>query len=344
MNEKTGVRVGIYQDLRNPPPWHRPWKQFYGQALERIEFAEQAGIDTVWCTEHHFFEDGYLPQPLTWSAAVAARTTKIGIGTAIVIAPLHKPIEVAEQAALVDQMSGGRFQLGLGVGYVAREFEHFDADMSRRFLLAEEHAAEIRRLLDGGILSPQRAQESIPMWFGGFGPRSARIAGRLGAGLLQLDLALLPHYRKALAQNDHAPSTEKMGGLVNMIVAHDPERAWAQIRPHLAWQWGTYARAGLEGVETAGSAALRDVTADIDPESMRSEGPVMNAPAFDVVTPEEAIRRLEEWLDGAPVSEIYFWDSIAAMPDQLVQEHIELLATKVKPALAGLRNAATGIA
>ena len=63
------MRVGIYTDLRNPPGWRRPWAEHYARTMDRIAEAERLGADSVWVTEHHFFEDGYLPQPLTMAAA-----------------------------------------------------------------------------------------------------------------------------------------------------------------------------------------------------------------------------------------------------------------------------------
>ena len=80
------MKVGLFFDLRNPPEWRRPWTEHYARTLELIEGAEAKGADAVWFSEHHFFEDGYLPQPLTMAAAVAARTTRVRIGTAITVA------------------------------------------------------------------------------------------------------------------------------------------------------------------------------------------------------------------------------------------------------------------
>ncbi len=74
----------------------------------------------------------------------------------------------------------------------------------------------------------------------------------------------------------------------------------------------------------------------IDPEALRSKGPQMTIPSFDVVTPEDAVERLRTWLAPMPVSQVYFWDSIAGMDDDLVEDHLQLLATKVKPAIADL--------
>jgi alkanesulfonate monooxygenase SsuD/methylene tetrahydromethanopterin reductase-like flavin-dependent oxidoreductase (luciferase family) len=82
------MKVGLYFDLRNPAQWARPWPAFYRGTLDLVVEAERLGIDSVWFSEHHFFSDGYLPQPLTMAAAVAA-PTRVGIGTAIVVAPLH---------------------------------------------------------------------------------------------------------------------------------------------------------------------------------------------------------------------------------------------------------------
>src|SRR5262245_58413988 len=116
------MRLGIYFDLRNPAEWQRSPSALYRGTLDLVDEAERLGIDSVWFSEHHFFEDGYLPQPLTMAAAVAARTSRVGIGTAIIAAPLHKPIEIAEQAAVVDIISDGRLTIGVGAGYVQKEF------------------------------------------------------------------------------------------------------------------------------------------------------------------------------------------------------------------------------
>lgn len=76
------MRIGIYQDLRDPLPWKRGWSVGAGAALERIEEAERLGLDVVRCGEHHLFADGYLPQLLTWPAAVAVQATRMQLGIA----------------------------------------------------------------------------------------------------------------------------------------------------------------------------------------------------------------------------------------------------------------------
>src|SRR5437899_7303956 len=118
--------------------------------LEMCEEADRLGCQAIWVTEHHLFDDGYLPQPLTLAAAIAARTKQARIGTRSVIAPVHHPVELAEQAAIVDIISGGRLDLGLGAGYRVPEFELHGADLATRYATTDERARELRRLWAAG--------------------------------------------------------------------------------------------------------------------------------------------------------------------------------------------------
>src|SRR6478752_6498184 len=148
------MRVGIYLDLRNPPAWRRPWARHYGRWLEIVEEADRLGTDSVWLSEHHFFEDGYLPQPLTFAAAVAARTTRARIGTAVLLPALRNAVQLAEEAAIVDLLSDGRLDLGVGAGYRVPEFDAFGAAASRRYRLVEERVNEVRALWAEGRTTP----------------------------------------------------------------------------------------------------------------------------------------------------------------------------------------------
>ncbi len=172
--------------------------ELYRDAVEVAVLAEQLGFDSVWVSEHHFVDDGYLPSLLPVAAAIAARTARVRIGTALLLAPLHDPVRVAEDAAVVDLLSAGRLTLGLGLGWRQEEFEGLGIPIrSRRRRL--EDAIEILRQAWGGDLvtgtasapypgisvTPKPAQAGgPPIWIGAFAEPAVRRAGRLADGFM----------------------------------------------------------------------------------------------------------------------------------------------------------------
>jgi alkanesulfonate monooxygenase SsuD/methylene tetrahydromethanopterin reductase-like flavin-dependent oxidoreductase (luciferase family) len=312
------VRLGIYVDARNPPRWRRPWGELYAETLDLIEHAEDLGIEAVWLTEHHGFEDGYLSQPLLLGAAIASRTERMRIGTAVLLMALRSPRHVAEQAALLDVLSGGRLELGLGAGYLRQEFEAFDVEHARRYELLEDGVRELRELWSDPSFLPAPEQSPLPLWLGHNTPAGARRAGRLRTGLLSLELNLVEPYVSAFEEAGGSADEARMGGVIQAVLAVDPERTWAVVREHLGAQWDSY-RAH------SGRSEGREPPRPIDPDAWRvsQEG----RPArFAVLTADELIERLEPYRE-TPVSDVFLWLSIAAMPRQTVEEHLELLAT-----------------
>ena len=164
------MRLGLYYDLRNPGG-ARSWARVYTATLDRIGWADRAGIGAIWVTEHHGFADGYLPAPLTFCAAIAARTSRARIGTAVVVGPLIPPPDLAEQAAVVDILSDGRLELGLGAGWRETEFVAFGADYTRRYEALEHAVRALPRLWDTGRVTPAPLQRPLPVWVGARGPR-----------------------------------------------------------------------------------------------------------------------------------------------------------------------------
>lgn len=107
----------------------------YEQALGFTEKAETFGFDSAWVAEHHFAPDGYLPSPVPVAAAIAARTGSLEVGIGLAIAPIHEPVSLAEDASVLNILSrsgGGRFTLGLGLGYRDIEFEVFNSPRKER--------------------------------------------------------------------------------------------------------------------------------------------------------------------------------------------------------------------
>ena len=124
-------------------PWHesKGQQQSLNEALAQIELADQLGIEEVWLGEHSFSRHGLLSGIWSFAGMVAGRTKNIRIGTAVVVLPLHNPILVAEEAAMIDVISGGRLNLGIGAGYQRQEFDGLGIDINtsrQRFFEAVE--------------------------------------------------------------------------------------------------------------------------------------------------------------------------------------------------------------
>jgi alkanesulfonate monooxygenase SsuD/methylene tetrahydromethanopterin reductase-like flavin-dependent oxidoreductase (luciferase family) len=320
------MHLGLFCDLRNPAQWRRPWADHYRQTLAWIRDAEHLGADAVWLTEHHFFDDGYLPQPLTLAAAIAAQTERVRIGTAIVLGALRHPLHLAEEAAIVDLVSNGRFELGIGAGYGVPEYAAFDADLAKRFTLTDNSLREVRAALDGGGITPPAVQNPFPLWAGYQGPQGAVRAGNLGVGLLTLNRDSHAPYVAALEASGHDAATARMGGVLDIIVADDPEAALERILPHFVHQQNTYRELQVAGTDRP----ARLLTIEGLRERIKEPGVV---PGLRVATPADAAAFILERTNGLPVEHVYTWLSMGGMPDDLVERHLELLFTQVKPLL-----------
>ncbi|MEJ2885053.1 LLM class flavin-dependent oxidoreductase [Actinomycetospora aeridis] len=303
------TRVGLYLDLRIPPGTRGG--DVYARTLDRVADAERRGLEAVWVTEHHGFADGYLPAPLTATAAIAARTRTLRVGTAVVIGPMVPVTTLAEQAAVVDLISGGRLELGVGAGWSAAELARVGADHRARYATLEDQLRRLPGLWADGTVTPAPVQDPLPTWVGARGPRGARLAGRVGAGLLWLDPALLAPYAEGLDGREG-----RLGGLVNVLLADDPDAAKAEVRAAAARN-----RASYSGNDDA-APAKTDAT----------------FPKLRILTADDAVATIREQLaplvGSFPVTDVFCFADLGGLPSDLVDRHLELVTDVLRPGLA----------
>lgn len=310
--------VGVFFDFRNPEPWRRDWAGHYRSMLDVAVEAERLGAASLWVTEHHGWEDGYSPQPLIALAAFASITSRVRLGTGVVLPVLRHPRHVAEQAAMVDLVSGGRLELGMGAGSAPGDFALFDVDTAPRRSLTEQALVEIRDLLHNGGVNPPPVQSEVPMWLGYQGPVGARRAGELGVGLLSTDSTLMEPYEAGLSAGGHDPSKARSGGVVNLVVANDPDRTAERLVPHVEHHVSSYV-----------SAMGRQRSFEFSPDDLRHPE---RSPMF-VADVDEAIRVMDRVCGDLRSPHLYVWASVAGMPDDLVEEHLRLTFGEVVPRL-----------
>ena len=184
-------------------------------AIGIAQAAEAGGIESLWTVEHTVVPAGYqsaypysptgkmpgpedspIPDPLIWLSFVAAATSTIRLGTGILILPQRNPVTLAKEVATLDQLSGGRVELGIGVGWLEEEFDAIGVSFAERGRITDDHVAALRALWtqspathQGEFSSftdvyslPQPTQATIPIVVGGHSKAAARRAGRVGDG------------------------------------------------------------------------------------------------------------------------------------------------------------------
>jgi len=192
------LKLGIFCALDHHPDLGATPRDDYRRAIDEACHAERLGLESFWVTEHHFASYGIAPEPSVLLAAVAERTRHLRLGSAMAILPFDHPLRTAERYALLDQLSGGRLEFGVGSGYLQHEFAGFGIDPARRRERFDDALAVIRRAWAGGpvrhvgrcfqIEAP--ALSVLPLQPGGppihvgvTSPAAAPFVGRQGFGL-----------------------------------------------------------------------------------------------------------------------------------------------------------------
>lgn len=153
------MHVGVFQLL--PRPEGVSEQQVLEQALWEVEFAESWGFDGIWIAEHHGSTFGMIGAPSVYAAAVARMTSRLRIGYAVAVLPLHHPVRLAEEIAWVDRLSGGRVAVGVGPGFSPFEFELLGVPIAERHARFEEGLRVLRRELSVPLLRACSSVEAV---------------------------------------------------------------------------------------------------------------------------------------------------------------------------------------
>jgi alkanesulfonate monooxygenase SsuD/methylene tetrahydromethanopterin reductase-like flavin-dependent oxidoreductase (luciferase family) len=302
----------------------------YAAAVEMAAFGERHGAVAAIVSEHHASPDGYLPAPLLLASAIAARTERLAIQVAALLLPLHDPVALAEQMAVLDLISHGRVSYVCAVGYRPEEYAMFGRDFRGRGRRMEESLAVLRRGWSGEpfeyqgrsvCVTPRPATPGGPtLWMGGNSPAAVRRAARFGMGMMTQggDPTLEQIYRDACAENGTKPQLfiNPTGDTpMSCFVAEDPERAWRELGPYLLHDAQMYAAwMGESG------AITKSVASSID-ELRRENG------SYRIFTPEQATLQIRK-------SGMLMLQPLAGgVPPRLAWPSLELLAEKVLPAV-----------
>ncbi len=149
------MRFSLFSVNDHYPQRPRTVPELYGQVIHQCEMAERLGFDTFFCAEHHFHEYGVVPDPAVMLSALAQRTKRIRLGTAISILTFHDPRRIAETYSMIDMMSGGRLVFGVGSGYLPHEFVGYGKDPKDKRERFNENLDIVKRLMSGETISYQ---------------------------------------------------------------------------------------------------------------------------------------------------------------------------------------------
>ncbi len=242
--------TGLFTCQRRPDD-DRSMSEIYDEMLELGETIDAVGLDSLWVSEHHFAEDGYLSATMPSLGALAARTENVELGTCIALAPLYDGVRLAEDAATVDLLADGRLTLGLAIGSNPREFESFGVPREERV----ERLSDVTNLLraswsDGSLdydaefhdVSPDvsvtpKPESDVPIMFGGSVKPAVRRAARVADAWCAPSSLSVEGVRKRKEDIERVRENEDVEGdfevyvLQHGFVADSKEEAWEAMKP-----------------------------------------------------------------------------------------------------------------
>jgi alkanesulfonate monooxygenase SsuD/methylene tetrahydromethanopterin reductase-like flavin-dependent oxidoreductase (luciferase family) len=328
--EDSMTYLAMRHDFRAPAFGPASVSEIYSAALEQYDFADRHCFDAAVISEHHGVDDGWMPAPLSIAGVVLGRTRRIMVTVSAAIVPLHDPVRLAEQIAVLHLAAGDRLSVIAGAGYREEEFEMAGVDKRRRGKLLEEYVGVMLAAWTGEpfeyrgrtiVVTP--VPETRPMLLMGGGTEvAARRAARLG-------LPLFPMHDDPILTEAYEDEASKLGveggfvvtpsGPTFVHVTDDPERTWSQIAPYLLYEAQTYA-----SFQPAGQHSNPLVQADTVDDLKRS-------PQILVGTPDDIVAASAATGHGGA---FVFHPLAGGLPPDLAWESLELFVAKVLPRIS----------
>jgi len=301
------LEFGFIYDFRNPPDWPMPPERRYAQTLDLIVETERMGFGAAWIPEHHLAADDYVPSPMVVLAALAARTSRIKLGSAIVLAPLYDPVRFAEDCAVLDIIASGRIEMGLAIGYRRREYEAFGLDFTKRGARFDEFLQIVRMLWAGETvnfegqhytvkntrITPLSSRGQIHLTIGGFVEKAIERAAKYGDGYFG-NPEFADIYMSKWAEQAKDPDKAEMliPGLFTAI-ARDPEAAFEELAPHYHYMNEAYSVFMREdeaiGIDNAAIGTAMDL------DAFKASG------MLQIWTPDEAVANFRAMRSKMPL-------------------------------------------
>jgi alkanesulfonate monooxygenase SsuD/methylene tetrahydromethanopterin reductase-like flavin-dependent oxidoreductase (luciferase family) len=330
------IKLGYVMAFRNPPELSKlKDADFYAAMFEQIEYLDRAGFDTIWTTEHHFTDDGYLSASMPMIAAMAARTKRIKVGSFVLLGPFYHPLRLAEDAALIDVISNGRLRMGIGVGYRLEEFEIFQTSIKQRVGRTLEGIEIMKRAWTGERFSfdgkyfnftnarvlPKPISKPYPeLLWGGMAPDSIKRSAKLDLGFAcNLGSNEIKRYHDALRELGKDPALYSVVNTRQVYVADTEDQAWNEIASGLIYQMELYGKwLAQGGIDTLGRYRP-------DPEALRKNsilGP-----------PSRVIEQLKQLIAHTPMTELALGMQQPGLDPKLAMHSLMRFATEVMPVL-----------
>jgi alkanesulfonate monooxygenase SsuD/methylene tetrahydromethanopterin reductase-like flavin-dependent oxidoreductase (luciferase family) len=314
-------------DMRSPAFARAP-QELYAAGLEMAEWADRRGFAELMLSEHHGADDNYLPSPLVYGAALAARTQHLRLRVSALVLPLHDPLRIAEDVAVLDNISGGRAELVVVGGFLPEEFAMFGRSRKDRGTLVEEGVRVLENAWSGEPfafrgrtvrVTPRPVQRPRPpILLGGSSAAAARRAARIADGFIPVVPEIYPIYLEECEKLGVDPGEPRSYGPPFLHVAEDPDEAWARIAPHALHESNSYAagyaRAGISGPFQAAENA----------EALRASG------LYQVLTPDECVALAEALGEHGS---LFVHPLMGGLDPDVAWTSLDLLASRVLPRL-----------